>query len=79
MLSCPTEPLFFWILGSRMGYTISLSQPFHSVEMFLLADGSILLNEVAPRPHNSGHYTMDGCVTSQVCLCPTYGNPSPLS
>lgn len=35
------------------------------VEMFLLADGSILLNEVAPRPHNSGHYTMDGCVTSQ--------------
>ena len=37
-----------------------------SVEMFLLGDGSILLNEVAPRPHNSGHYTMDGCVTSQV-------------
>eukprot|EP00878_Enallax_costatus_P018872 GHUV01019895.1.p1 GENE.GHUV01019895.1~~GHUV01019895.1.p1 ORF type:complete len:545 (+),score=113.92 GHUV01019895.1:191-1825(+) len=35
------------------------------VEMFLLPDGSLLLNEVAPRPHNSGHYTMDGCVTSQ--------------
>lgn len=35
------------------------------VEMFVLPDGSILLNEVAPRPHNSGHYTMDGCVTSQ--------------
>ncbi|PNW74944.1 hypothetical protein CHLRE_12g503300v5 [Chlamydomonas reinhardtii] len=35
------------------------------VEMFLLGDGTILLNEVAPRPHNSGHYTMDGCVTSQ--------------
>ncbi|KAG2445813.1 hypothetical protein HXX76_000417 [Chlamydomonas incerta] len=35
------------------------------VEMFLLGDGAILLNEVAPRPHNSGHYTMDGCVTSQ--------------
>ncbi len=35
------------------------------VEMFALADGSVLLNEVAPRPHNSGHYTMDGCVTSQ--------------
>jgi phosphoribosylaminoimidazole carboxylase len=33
--------------------------------MFLLPDGSLLLNEVAPRPHNSGHYTMDGCVTSQ--------------
>ncbi|EFJ50970.1 hypothetical protein VOLCADRAFT_88132 [Volvox carteri f. nagariensis] len=35
------------------------------VEMFLLGDGTLLLNEVAPRPHNSGHYTMDGCVTSQ--------------
>lgn len=35
------------------------------VEMFLLDDGTILLNEIAPRPHNSGHYTMDGCVTSQ--------------
>eukprot|EP00195_Chlamydomonas_chlamydogama_P017140 CAMPEP_0202897624 /NCGR_PEP_ID=MMETSP1392-20130828/6334_1 /ASSEMBLY_ACC=CAM_ASM_000868 /TAXON_ID=225041 /ORGANISM="Chlamydomonas chlamydogama, Strain SAG 11-48b" /LENGTH=613 /DNA_ID=CAMNT_0049583309 /DNA_START=147 /DNA_END=1988 /DNA_ORIENTATION=+ len=35
------------------------------VEMFVLADGSVLLNEVAPRPHNSGHYTMDSCVTSQ--------------
>jgi phosphoribosylaminoimidazole carboxylase len=36
------------------------------VEMFLLNDmKTVLLNEVAPRPHNSGHYTMDGCLTSQ--------------
>ncbi len=35
------------------------------VEMFLLADDIVLLNEVAPRVHNSGHYTIDGCVTSQ--------------
>jgi phosphoribosylaminoimidazole carboxylase len=35
------------------------------IEMFLLADDEILLNEVAPRVHNSGHYTIDGCVTSQ--------------
>lgn len=35
------------------------------VEMFLLADGSVLLNEVAPRPHNSGHYTIEACATSQ--------------
>jgi len=35
------------------------------VEMFLLADGRVLLNEVAPRPHNSGHYTQNGCATSQ--------------
>lgn len=35
------------------------------VEMFLLADGELLVNEVAPRPHNSGHFTQDACVTSQ--------------
>ena len=35
------------------------------VELFLLADGRVLLNEIAPRPHNSGHYTMDACVTDQ--------------
>lgn len=36
--------------------------------MFLLGTGDkmqVLLNEVAPRPHNSGHYTMDACETSQ--------------
>ncbi|KAG0308735.1 phosphoribosylaminoimidazole carboxylase ade2 [Dissophora globulifera] len=35
------------------------------VEMFLMQDGSILLNEIAPRPHNSGHYTIEACYTSQ--------------
>ena len=35
------------------------------VELFLLKDGSILLNECAPRPHNSGHYTIEGCACSQ--------------
>lgn len=35
------------------------------VEMFELADGRLLLNELAPRPHNTGHYTIEGCVTSQ--------------
>lgn len=35
------------------------------VELFLLPDGDILLNEIAPRPHNSGHYTIEACVTSQ--------------
>ncbi len=34
-------------------------------EMFLLENGDVYLNEVAPRPHNSGHYTIEGCVTSQ--------------
>ncbi|MCY9578693.1 5-(carboxyamino)imidazole ribonucleotide synthase [Paenibacillus alvei] len=36
-----------------------------AVEMFLTADGRLLVNELAPRPHNSGHYTMDACRTSQ--------------
>ncbi|MGQ7279912.1 5-(carboxyamino)imidazole ribonucleotide synthase [Brevibacillus thermoruber] len=36
-----------------------------AVEMFLTASGELYVNELAPRPHNSGHYTMDACVTSQ--------------
>ncbi|GAA5825540.1 hypothetical protein JCM11251_000277 [Rhodosporidiobolus azoricus] len=35
------------------------------VEMFLMPDGSLLLNEIAPRPHNSGHYTIEACNISQ--------------
>ncbi len=35
------------------------------VEMFLLADGGLLVNEIAPRPHNSGHLTIEACATSQ--------------
>ena len=35
------------------------------IEFFVLDDGSLVVNEMAPRPHNSGHYTMDACVTSQ--------------
>ncbi len=36
-----------------------------AVEMFLKEDGSLLVNELAPRPHNSGHWTIEGCLTSQ--------------
>jgi 5-(carboxyamino)imidazole ribonucleotide synthase len=35
------------------------------VEMFVLMDGRLLVNEIAPRPHNSGHFSIDACVTSQ--------------
>jgi 5-(carboxyamino)imidazole ribonucleotide synthase len=35
------------------------------IELFETADGEILLNEIAPRPHNSGHWTIEGCHTSQ--------------
>lgn len=36
-----------------------------AVEFFITRDGELLVNEIAPRPHNSGHYTLDACVTSQ--------------
>jgi 5-(carboxyamino)imidazole ribonucleotide synthase len=36
-----------------------------AVEMFVTRDGRLLVNELAPRPHNSGHWTIDACATSQ--------------
>ena len=35
------------------------------IEMFVDKDENVAVNEVAPRPHNSGHYTIEACVTSQ--------------
>ncbi len=56
-----------------------------AVEFFLTRDGALLVNELAPRPHNSGHFTLDACVTSQfeqqlraVCGLPL-GSPDLLS
>jgi 5-(carboxyamino)imidazole ribonucleotide synthase len=45
---------------SQLGYVGVLC-----IEFFVLEDGSLVVNEMAPRPHNSGHYTIDACVTSQ--------------
>lgn len=36
-----------------------------AVELFITKEGEVLINELAPRPHNSGHHTIDACVTSQ--------------
>ena len=47
-------------LADRMNYV-----GVFCVEFFVLRDDSLLVNEIAPRPHNSGHYTIDACVTSQ--------------
>lgn len=54
------------------------------VEFFVAADGRLLVNELAPRPHNSGHYTLDACLTSQfeqqlraLCGMPL-GDPAPV-
>ncbi|MBM7557596.1 5-(carboxyamino)imidazole ribonucleotide synthase [Halanaerobacter jeridensis] len=35
------------------------------IEMFITEDERVLINEIAPRPHNSGHYSIEGCITSQ--------------
>ncbi len=55
-----------------------------AIEMFVTRNGDVLLNEMAPRPHNSGHWSMDGARCSQfeqairaVCNLPL-GDPSPL-
>jgi 5-(carboxyamino)imidazole ribonucleotide synthase len=37
----------------------------YGIELFETPDGEILVNEIAPRPHNSGHYTIEGALTSQ--------------
>jgi len=56
-----------------------------AVEFFFTTSGKLLVNELAPRPHNSGHYTFDACITSQfeqqlraVCGLPL-GLPAQLS
>jgi len=48
------------VIVDQLGYVGVLC-----IEFFVLTDGALVVNEMAPRPHNSGHYTMDACVTSQ--------------
>jgi 5-(carboxyamino)imidazole ribonucleotide synthase len=47
-------------LATSMGLVGTLT-----VELFLMPDGSLVVNELAPRVHNSGHWTIEGAVTSQ--------------
>lgn len=51
-------------------YALRIAEAFHlvgtlAVEMFVGTDGKVYVNETAPRPHNSGHYSIDACETSQ--------------
>ncbi len=50
-------------IAAELGYVGVLC-----VEFFVLQDGSLVANEMAPRPHNSGHYSIDACDTSQFDL-----------
>ena len=50
---------------SRKSIEILEGVGIFGVELFLTKKGEILVNEIAPRPHNSGHYTVEACATSQ--------------
>lgn len=69
MLLCPVnwspnEEMAAAELGRRVAEAFG-TVGLLAVEMFELADGSFMVNEVAPRPHNSGHHTIECCHTSQ--------------
>lgn len=51
-------------LAVKLADELNLVGPL-AVEMFLTEEGELLVNELAPRPHNSGHYTLDLCESSQ--------------
>jgi 5-(carboxyamino)imidazole ribonucleotide synthase len=51
-------------LGVQLAEALELTG-LVALEMFVTEDGRVLANEMAPRPHNSGHWTIDACATSQ--------------
>jgi 5-(carboxyamino)imidazole ribonucleotide synthase len=51
-------------IGVRVAEALDLTGLL-AVELFVRADGSLLANEIAPRPHNSAHWSIEACVTSQ--------------
>jgi len=50
--------------AKQIGHSLSVVGTL-AVEMFVTSEGAIYINELAPRPHNSGHYTIEACETSQ--------------
>lgn len=69
-VSFAPAPLGARLENEALGITRALLEELNvtgvlCVEFFLTRDGRLLINELAPRPHNSGHLTIDACVTSQ--------------
>jgi len=65
-VSGETSPVYQCAVQSAK--TIAEGMGYHGVlcvEFFVLANGEVIVNEIAPRPHNSGHFTQNACVTSQ--------------
>jgi 5-(carboxyamino)imidazole ribonucleotide synthase len=63
-----TQPVAMSTQATEAALAIARGLNYHGVmcvEFFVLQDGRLLVNEIAPRPHNSGHFTMNACVTSQ--------------
>jgi len=62
------KPGLFTQIGERFGVELAKGLDLvglGALEMFVTRDGKVLANEMAPRPHNSGHWTIDACATSQ--------------
>lgn len=67
---CPGPDVTECIERNAQAYAIQITHELKLVgilvvEMFVMDDGTVLVNELAPRPHNSGHGTTEACVTSQ--------------
>ena len=63
-----TTPVSLTKEATEAALAIARGLDYHGVlcvEFFVVGDGQLIVNEIAPRPHNSGHFTMNACVTSQ--------------
>lgn len=63
-----TTPVDLTAQATDAALAIARGLDYHGVmcvEFFVVGNGQLLVNEIAPRPHNSGHFTMNACVTSQ--------------
>lgn len=63
-----TTPVALTQEATEAALAIARGLDYHGVlcvEFFVVGDGQLIVNEIAPRPHNSGHFTMNACVTSQ--------------
>jgi len=69
-VSLPNAPVGEQVAGQAVEITRGIMEALDAVgvlcvEFFLARDGALMVNEIAPRPHNSGHFTFDACITSQ--------------
>ncbi|WP_462137191.1 5-(carboxyamino)imidazole ribonucleotide synthase [Candidatus Mycalebacterium sp.] len=81
-LACPVSGVDSDVLKKAEDVAVKIAQTLDlrgiiAVEIFLSSGGEVLVNECAPRPHNSGHHTIESCATSQYeqCLRAVLGLP----